>query len=143
MKKIFKRLMCLLLITFLLSMLYALIFGNVMTDFLSLIRMGDIITYHHTCILISGIPLMLYTTFAMVRVLFSNDLQYKALPDPFEGWVLGTGALFFAIGFIANFIVLFLFLVSPYHSCPQDSLHDYHVIDIKLCETLVDNRSFW
>ncbi|MDE5205164.1 hypothetical protein PYX06_06600 [Citrobacter amalonaticus] len=95
MKKIFKRLMCLLLITFLLSMLYALIFGNVMTDFLSLIRMGDIITYHHTCILISGIPLMLYTTFAMVRVLFSNDLQYKALPDPFEGWVLGTGALFF------------------------------------------------
>ena len=81
MKKLFKRLMCLLLITFLLSMLYALIFGNVMTDFLSLIRMGDVITYHHTCLLISGIPLMLYTTFAMVRVLFSNDLQYKALPD--------------------------------------------------------------
>lgn len=45
---------------------------------------------------------MLYTTFAMVRVLFSNDLQYKALPDPFEVWVLGTGALLFAIGFIAN-----------------------------------------
>ena len=143
MKKIFKRLMCLLLITFLLSMLYALIFGNVMTDFLSLIRMGDIITYHHTCILISGIPLMLYTTFAMVRVLFSNDLQYKALPDPFEGWVLGTGALFFATGFIANFIVLFLFLVSSYHSCPQDNLHYYHVTDVKLCETLVDNRSFF
>ena len=40
MKKLFKRLMCILLITFLLSMLYALIFGNVMTDFLSLIRMG-------------------------------------------------------------------------------------------------------
>ena len=143
MKKLFKRLMCLLLITFLLSMLYALIFGNVMTDFLSLIRMGDVITYHHTCLLISGIPLMLYTTFAMVRVLFSNDLQYKALPDPFEVWVLGTGALFFAIGFIANFIVLFLFLVSSYHSCPQDNLHDYHVTDVKLCESLVDNRSFW
>ena len=39
--------------------------------------------------------------------------------------------------------VLFLFLVSSYHSCPQDNLHDYHVTDVKLCETLVDNRSFW
>ena len=143
MKKLFMRLMYFLLIIFLIGMLDMLLFGNVMTDFLSLIRMGDVITYHHTCLLISGIPLMLYTTFAMVRVLFSNDLQYKALPDPFEGWVLGVGALLFAIGFIANFIALFLFLVSSYHSCPQDSLHDYHVTDVKLCETLVDNRSFW
>ncbi|MDE5205163.1 hypothetical protein PYX06_06595 [Citrobacter amalonaticus] len=95
MKKLFMRLMYFLLIIFLLGILDLQIFGFVMTDFLSLIRMGDVITYHHTCILISGIPLMLYTTFAMVRVLFSNDLQYKALPDPFEGWVLGTGALFF------------------------------------------------
>lgn len=143
MKKLFMRLMYFLLIIFLLGILDLQIFGFVMTDFLSLIRMGDVITYHHTCLLISGIPLMLYTTFAMVRVLFSNDLQYKALPDPFEVWVLGTGALLFAIGFIANFIVLFLFLVSSYHSCPQDNLHDYHVTDVKLCETLVDNRSFW
>ena len=97
MEKLFKRLMCLLLITFLLSMLYALIFGNVMTDFLSLIRMGDVITYHHTCLLISGIPLMLYTTFAMVRVLFSNDLQYKALPDPFEVWALARSFLLSAL----------------------------------------------
>ncbi|EKY5003093.1 MULTISPECIES: hypothetical protein [Citrobacter] len=97
MKKLFMRLMCFFLIIFPLAILDLQIFGFVMTDFLSLIRMGDVITYHHTCLLISGIPLMLYTTFAMVRVLFSNDLQYKALPDPFEVWALARSFLLSAL----------------------------------------------
>ncbi len=114
-----------------------------MTDFLSLMRMGDVISYNQTCALIGAIPLVMYVVIAMVRVLFTDDLQYKALPDPFEGWVLAAITLFFIIGFIANFIVPFLLLALSYHSCPQDNLHDYHVTDVKLCETLVDNRSFW
>ena len=143
MQKLRLQIIIIFFIIFCFGFLDFLLFGLVMTDFLSLMRMGDVIPYNQTCALIGAIPLVMYVVVAMVRVLFTDDLQYKALPDPFEGWVLAAITLFFIIGFIANCIVPFLLLAFSYHSCPQDNLHDYHVTDVKLCETLVDNRSFW
>lgn len=90
MKKIHLRLCAIALILFFLENLHFLLFGRVMTDFLSLISMGDRISYNKTCVLIGAIPLVMYVVVAMVRVLFSKDVKYQALPDPYEKWVLLT-----------------------------------------------------
>ncbi|EHG7611138.1 hypothetical protein J5Y28_000868 [Citrobacter sedlakii] len=143
MKKSHLRLCAIALILFFLENLHFLLFGRVMTDFLSLISMGDRISYNKTCVLIGAIPLVMYVVVAMVRVLFSKDVKYQALPDPYEKWVLLTITFSFLLGLIADCIIPFLFMALSYHSCPQDTLRDYHVTDIALCKTLVDNRSFW
>ncbi len=58
----------------LIAVLYSLLFGRMMTEFLSLIKMGDIIPYNKTCVLIGSIPLIGYTVIALVRVLLSQDV---------------------------------------------------------------------
>lgn len=143
MHNLWLRIMVIIFMIFCIIYIDFLLFGLVMTDFLSLIKAGDVISYNKTCILIGATPLVIYVALAMIRILFSQDVKYKALPDPYEKWVLLTITFSFILGFIADCIIPFLFMALSYHSCPQDTLRDYHVTDIALCKTLVDNRSFW
>ena len=142
MKNIHLRLVAIALIISLLGILHFLLFGRIMTDFLSLIRMGDVISYNKTCIVLGGAPALILALILCIMALFSKDV-HSSIPASIETPVSFIVVISFIIGFIANFIVPFLLLALSYHSCPQDNLHDYHVIDIKLCETLVDNRSFF
>jgi len=143
MNKIYLRAWAFIMIIFLIAVLYSLLFGRTMTEFLSLIKTGDIISYDKTCALISSIPLFGYTIIALVRVLFSQDVQYRSLPAPFESLVLTAIIFSFIIGLIANCLVPFLFLGLSYTSCPQKKLQDFYVTDIELCKTIVNNRGLW
>jgi hypothetical protein len=137
------RLMAFLIIVFLLWILDTQLFGYVMTDFLSIIKMGDIVSYNHTFVLIGGIPTMILMTISFVRIVLSKKFKYQSFPEPIESLALLTIILSFAIGLIADCIVPFFFLASSYTRCPQEKFDDYHVVDISLCETIIDNRRFW
>lgn len=143
MKRIYVRAWVFIMIISLIAVLYSLLFGRTMTEFLSLIKMDNIIPYNKTCALIGSIPLIGYTVIALVRVLLSQDVKYRSLPAPFESLVLTTITVSFAIGLIANCIIPFFLLTFSYTSCPQKRLHDYNVTDIELCKTIVDNRGLW
>ncbi|EAO6762357.1 Uncharacterised protein [Salmonella enterica subsp. salamae] len=143
MKRIYLRVWVFIMIISLIAVLYSLLFGRTMTEFLSLIKMENVISYDKTCALIGSIPLIGYTVIALVRVLLSQNVQYRSLPDPFESLVLTTITVSFAIGLIANCIIPFFLLAFSYTSCPQKKLHDFYVTDIELCKTVVDNRGLW
>lgn len=143
MKKIYLRIWVFIIIIFLSIVLYSLLVGRSMNEFLSLIKMGDIISYDKTCALIGSIPLIGYTIVALIRALFSKDVQYRSLPYPFESLVLTVITFSFIIGLIADCIIPFLLLIFSYTSCPQERLHDYHVTNIELCKTIIDKRRFW
>lgn len=143
MKKIYMRLMAILVIFFLLWILDTQLFGYVMTDFLSIIKMGDIVSYNHTFVLIGGIPTIMMMTISFVRILFSKSVKYQNFPKSIEAWVTCAVVIPFAIGLTADCIVPFFFLASSYTRCPQEKFDDYHVVDISLCENIVDNRRFW
>ncbi|MBM3009782.1 hypothetical protein [Citrobacter freundii] len=143
MKKIYMRLMAILVIVFLLWILDTQLFGYVMTDFLSIIKMGDIVSYKHTLVLIGGIPTIIVMTISFVRILFSKSFKYQNFPKSIEAWVTCAVVIPFAVGLIADCIAPFFFLASSYTRCPQEKFDDYHVIDISLCETIIDNRRFW
>ena len=142
MKKIKLRLTAFFLIISLLGILRFLLFGRIMTDFLSLIRMGDVISYNKTCLVLGGAPVLILALILCIMALFSKD-AHSSIPASIETPVCFIVVISFIIGFIANCIVPFLLLAFSYHSCPQDNLHDYHVTDVKLCETIVDNRGFF
>ncbi|ENR8890666.1 TPA: DUF1240 domain-containing protein [Citrobacter koseri] len=143
MKIIYVRAWIFIMIISLTAVLYSLLFGRTMTEFLSLIKIDDIIPYNKTCELIGSIPLIGYTVIALIRVLLSQNVQYRSLPDPFESLVLTTITVSFVIGLIANCIIPFFLLAFSYTSCPQKKLHDFYVTDIELCKTIVDKRGLW
>ncbi|CBG91098.1 DUF1240 domain-containing protein [Citrobacter rodentium] len=142
MKKIYLRLYAIALILFFLANLDFLLFGRVMTDFLSLIKMGDIISYDKTCLLLSGAPVIILVLILSVVALFSKD-AHASIPAPIEAPVVFIVVFSLIIGFIVNFVVPILLAAFSYTSCPQEKLHDYYVTDIELCKTIVDKRSFW
>ncbi|HAT8006462.1 TPA: hypothetical protein SLG96_002981 [Citrobacter koseri] len=109
MNNIYMRLIAILVIAFFLWILDTQFFGYVMTDFLSIIKMGDIVSYNHTFVLIGGIPTMILMTISFVRILFSKSLKYKNFPKSIETWVTCAVIIPFAIGLIADCIVPFFF----------------------------------
>lgn len=143
MKKIYLRIWAFFVIIFLTAVIYSLLFGRTMTEFLSLIKMGDIISYDKTCALIGSVPLISYTMIAVVRILLSKEAQYRSLPNPYESLVLTAITFSFIIGVIANCFVPFLLFGLSYTSCPQKKLQDFYVTDIELCKTIVDKRGLW
>ena len=143
MKIIYLRIWAFFVIIFLTAVIYSLLFGRTMTEFLSLIKMGDIISYDKTCALIGSVPLISYTMIAVIRILLSKDVQYRSLPNPYESLVLTAITFSFIIGVIANCFVPFLLFGLSYTSCPQKKLHDFYVTDIELCKTIVDKRGLW
>lgn len=74
MKIIYIRVWVFIMIFSLIAVLYSLLFGRTMTEFLSLIKMENIISYDKTCALIGSISLIGYTVIALVRVLLSQDV---------------------------------------------------------------------
>lgn len=68
MKIIYIRVWVFIMIFSLIAVLYSLLFGRTMTEFSSLIKMENIISYDKTYALIGSIPLIGYTVIALVRV---------------------------------------------------------------------------
>lgn len=143
MQIIYRRMAVLCVILIFGSWLYILLFGHVMHDFLSLLTMGEIISYgKYTCIFIGGIPLLFTMFSVLVMALFSKDC-HSQLPASIESSVTIIVAITFITGIVANCIVPFLLLALSYSSCPQEKLHDYYVTDIELCNNMLNNRTWW
>ncbi|MDN4368103.1 DUF1240 domain-containing protein [Citrobacter portucalensis] len=115
-----------------------------MENFLSLIRMGDVISYNkNTCAIVGGIPIIFLFSILSVFALFSKEGRLKKLPTTIELWMTMIVVISFLIGIIANCLIPFLLLGLSYTSCPQKKLQDFYVTDIELCKTIVDKRGLW
>lgn len=144
MTKLHLRLISFSLTIFFCSLLYMIFTGSIIENFLSLIRMGDVISYNkNTCAIVGGIPTILIFSMLSVFVLFSKEGRLKKLPTTIELWMTMIVVISFLIGIIANCLIPFLFLGLSYTSCPQKKLQDFYVTDIELCKTIVDKRGLW
>lgn len=144
MTKLHLRLISFSLTIFFCSLLYMIFTGSIMENFLSLIRMGDVISYNkNTCAIVGGIPTILIFSMFSVFALFSKEGRLKKRPTTIELWMTMIVVISFLIGIIANCLIPFLFLGLSYTSCPQKKLHDFYVTDIELCKTIVDKRGLW
>ncbi|KAA0544461.1 DUF1240 domain-containing protein [Citrobacter portucalensis] len=144
MTKLHLRLISFSLTIFFCSLLYMIFTGSIMENFLSLIRMGDVISYNkNTCAIVGGIPTIFLFSILSVFALFSKEGRLKKMPTTIELWMTMIVVISFLIGIIANCLIPFLLLGLSYTSCPQKKLQDFYVTDIELCKTIVDKRGLW
>ncbi|EHG7887924.1 MULTISPECIES: DUF1240 domain-containing protein [Citrobacter] len=144
MTKIHLRLISFSLTIFFFSLLYMIFTGSIMKNFLSLIRMGEIISYNNnTCAIVGGIPTILIFSILSFFALFSKEGRLKKLSAAVELWMITIVVIPFLIGIIADCLLPFLLMAFSYTSCPQQELYDFYVTDIELCKTIVDNRGLW
>lgn len=136
MKKVYLRVVGIILAIIFSCLLYMILMGPVMSDFLSVIRMGNIISYNKTFALIGGIPLICYALLLIIMTLFTKDVQCPKLPSRIESCVLLVAFVPFITGIILNFLVPFLLMASPYIPCPKDHLSDVYVTDLKFCKNV-------
>jgi hypothetical protein len=125
-----------------LGFLEFLLFGAVMHDFVSLIKMGDIISYDKTCILISGIPTIFYLLFFLLFALFQKDAFHRGHKFMSNSYILLSILIPIPFGFIGNIIVPFILMANSYTNCPQENLSKYYVKDVALCEKIKRNDFF-
>ncbi|WHP31601.1 DUF1240 domain-containing protein [Trabulsiella odontotermitis] len=113
-----------------------LLFGAVLQDFISLIKMGDIISYDKTCILISGIPAIFYLLVFLLFALFQKDAFHRGHKLMSNSYAILFILIPLPFGFIGNIIVPFILMANSYTNCPQDNLSKYYVKDVALCEKI-------
>lgn len=128
----FKNLLALL---FLWSVLYTLLFGFAMKDFISLIKLGEVITYNKTLILIGAIPFILYICITFSWALTSSKTSPFRKIGNIHTVIIASCIFIFILGFVLSFITQVLLLIY-YEPCPQERLADFYVTNLKLCENL-------
>lgn len=121
--------------------LYTLLFGFAMKDFISLIKLGEVITYNKTLILIGAIPVILYLCITLSWALISSKTSPFRKIGNIHTIIIASCIFIFILGFALSFITQVLLLIY-YEPCPQERLADFYVINLKLCETLTP-RGFW
>ncbi|KFC04755.1 uncharacterized DUF1240 family protein [Trabulsiella guamensis ATCC 49490] len=118
------------------AVLYLLLFGFIMRDFISLWKMGNVISYSKTCIMISSIPLFLYCLFFTCLFLFQKNFPQRGHKFMNNNYVLLITLSSIPIGFIGNIIVPFILMANSYTNCPQENLSKYYVKDVAMCEKI-------
>ncbi|HHX7179503.1 TPA: DUF1240 domain-containing protein [Enterobacter hormaechei] len=121
--------------------LYLSLFGFIMKDFISLINMGEVITYNKTLIFIGGIPLILYACITVPWALISSKTSPFRNMGNIHTLIICFCVFTFVIGFVLSFVIQSMLLIY-YTPCPQEHLSDFYVTDLKLCENLKP-RGFW
>lgn len=122
MTKLHLRLISFSLTIFFCSLLYMIFTGSIMENFLSLIRMGNIISYNkNTCAIVGGIPTIFLFSILSVFALFSKEGRLKKLPTTIELWMTMIVVISFLIGIIANCLTPFYCLDYHTHPAPRRS----------------------
>lgn len=122
MTKLHLRLISFSLTIFFCSLLYMIFTGSIMENFLSLIRMGDVISYNkNTCAIVGGIPTIFLFSILSVFALFSKGGRLKKLPTTIELWMTMIVVISFLIGIIANCLIPFYCLDYHTHPAPRRS----------------------
>ena len=115
-------------------------FPGVLGDY-SIFTFGDVIEYNGKVVIsVSGIPLFIWGFFFSLRVLLHKGMK----PLKKATWIGnvwgGVSLASCCLGFIASFILPFIFMFSSYTSCNTDTLSNYYVIHHDLCKTIVTHR---
>lgn len=107
----------------------------------SIFAFGDIIEYNGKVVIsVSGIPLFIWGFFFSLRVLLHKGMK-PLKKATWIGNVWGVVSLASCcLGFIASFILPFVFMFSSYTSCNTDTYSNYYVIHPDLCKAIVTHR---
>lgn len=123
-------------------MFAAIYFSSESIDYLhSLYAHGNIIVYNTKAVAgATGVPVYIYGICISLRVLFTKGVKPPTTQTP-VGRILGAFCTIITVtGMITAFIIPIGLMFSPYSNCPQDKLGDYYVTDLKLCDTINNNR---
>ena len=115
MTKLHLRLISFSLTIFFCSLLYMIFTGSIMENFLSLIRMGDVISYNkNTCAIVGGIPTIFLFSILSVFALFSKEGRLKKMPTTIELWMTMIVVISFLIGGNdSNLLIVFYVQIMP------------------------------
>jgi hypothetical protein len=113
-----------------------LLFGSIMDDFISLIKMKPIIFYNKTCLQMSAIPMFSYLLLLTFFYLFSKKI-FKYLQKLMDSsYFILIMLIPIPIGYISTIIIPFILMANSYTNCPQENLSKYYVKDVALCEKI-------
>lgn len=124
---------------------FFIIYGPLMTQFISIIKWGDIIEFSNvTLMCVCGLPVVGSFIILSILVIFKKGITPLNVSKPFDTLLVLITIISLGSGFVSSGIFLITISISPYTECHFKNIKStkYYVKDPKLCKT-IDYKAFW